>query len=223
MSYKIGWCWCRLVGNLLFASVYAQFSHDVRKHAHAKEICLADFPEGRGSCVRQVISFAMYAFRRLRGSRDRFLNPWENSCRGCWSCRGTVWICAPVSDPRRSCLSRRQLRCVNAFRSFRQRSIAARTRPMPRNRLQIPITQPECHSFSASSSPSPQFGILQKIFVIFFTFRVMANVPSVNNSQISLKRAFREHTPPKENDSFLTAFSVAKDSNRAGLCPAPRF
>ena len=33
-------------GNLLFASAYAQFSHDVRKHAHAKEICLADFPEG---------------------------------------------------------------------------------------------------------------------------------------------------------------------------------
>jgi len=47
--------------------------------------------------------------------------------------------------------------------------------------LQIPITQPECHSFSASSSPSPQFGILRKIFAIFFTFTVMANVPSVNN------------------------------------------
>ena len=32
-----------LGGNLLFASEYAQFSHDARKHAHAKEICLADF------------------------------------------------------------------------------------------------------------------------------------------------------------------------------------
>ena len=118
MSYKIEWCWCRLGGNLLSAFAYAQFSHDPRKHAHAKEICLADFPEARGSCVCQVISFAMYPFRRLRGSPDSFLNPWENSCRGRWSCRGTVWICAPVSDPRRSCLSRRQLVVSMLFAIF---------------------------------------------------------------------------------------------------------
>ena len=67
-----------------------QFAHDLRKHAHAK----GDMPGGpagaHGSCVCQAISFAMYPFRRLRGNPDRFLNPWENSCRGCWSCRGTV-------------------------------------------------------------------------------------------------------------------------------------
>ena len=54
--------------NLLFASAYAQFSHDLRKHAHAKEIMPGGLPEARGSCVCQVISLAMYAFSRLRGS-----------------------------------------------------------------------------------------------------------------------------------------------------------
>ena len=47
--------------------------------------------------------------------------------------------------------------------------------------LQIPITQTGYHSFSTSSSASPQFGILQKIFVIFLTIKVMTSVPSVNN------------------------------------------
>ena len=37
---------------------------------------------------------------------------------------------------------------------------------------------------------------LQKIFLIFFTFRVMTSVPSVNNSPISPKRTFREHPHP---------------------------
>ena len=169
-------------GNLLFASAYGQFSHDVRKHAHAKEICLADFQRPRCSCICQVISFAMYAFRRLTGSPDRFLNPWENSCRGRWSCRGTVWICAPVSDPRRSCLSRRQLVVSMLFAVFDSEALLRELDRCRETVLQIPITQPECHSFSASSSPSPQFGILRKIFAIFFTFTVMANVPSVNNS-----------------------------------------
>src|SRR5437762_10694673 len=83
-------------------------------------------------CVCQVISFAMYAFRRLTGSPDRFLNPWENSCRGCWSCRGTVWICAPGSGPRRSCLSRRQLVVSRLFAIFD--SEALQRELMPRNR-----------------------------------------------------------------------------------------
>jgi hypothetical protein len=59
--------------------------------------------------------------------------------------------------------------------------------------LQLPITQPECHSFSASSSLSPQFGILRKIFVIFFTFTGMANVPSVNNRPIFQTHFWRAH------------------------------
>jgi len=47
--------------------------------------------------------------------------------------------------------------------------------------VKIPITQPDCHSFSASSSPLPQFRILRKIFASFFIFTVMTNVPSVSN------------------------------------------
>ena len=144
----------------------------------------------------------MYAFSRLRGSPDRFLNPWENCCRGCWSCRGTVWICAPGSGPRRSCLSRRQLGVSMLFAIFDRQALLRELDRCRETVLQIPITQPEYHSFSASCLPSPQFGILQKIFVIFFTFRVMANVPSVNNSPISLKRTFREHPLPQLNKSW---------------------
>ena len=110
----------------------------------------------------------MYAFRRPRGNPDRFLNPWENSCRGRWSCRGTVWICAPGSGPRRSCLSRRQLGVSMLFAIFDRQALLRELDRCRETVLQIPITQPECHSFSPSSSRSPQFGILQKIFAISF-------------------------------------------------------
>ena len=137
----------------------------------------------------------MYAFSRLRGSHDRFLNPWENCCRGCWSCRGTVWICAPGSGPRRSCLSRRQLGVSMLFAIFDRQALLRELDRCRETVLLIPITQPECHSFSPSSSRSPQFGILQKIFVIFFTFTVMTNVPSVNNRPNLSQTHFGEHTP----------------------------
>jgi hypothetical protein len=39
------------------------------------------------------------------------------SCRGCWSCRETAWICAPASVPRRICLSQRR-RLMSMLKSF---------------------------------------------------------------------------------------------------------
>src|SRR5438093_1759653 len=118
MSYKIRWGWCRLAEISYLPLHTLNFRTPSENVRTLRRYAWRTFPEGRGSCVRQVISFAMYAFRRLRGSPDRFLNPWENSCRGRWSCRGTVWICAPVSDPRRSCLSRRQLVVSMLFAIF---------------------------------------------------------------------------------------------------------
>jgi hypothetical protein len=99
-------------------------------------------PEAQGSAVCQVIPFAMYAFRQLRDSPDRFLNPWENSCRGRWSCRGTVWICVPVSDPRPSCLSRRQLVVSMLFTIFDSEALLRELYQCRETVLQIPIAQP---------------------------------------------------------------------------------
>jgi len=98
-----------------------------------------ELPEARGSpsnIFRYVdLQAAEGQPRQISESLAEFLS-------GLLECRaGRFGICAPVSDPRRSCLSRRQLVVSMLFAIFHSEALLRELDRCRETVLQIPITQ----------------------------------------------------------------------------------